>query len=59
MMLKGKSIPLTDHGGPYGCKWSKMSHFLDNRLTDGLEVVRFTYRPAFASRKIPVNSVRV
>jgi hypothetical protein len=29
------------------------AHFLDNRLTDGGEVVSLTRRPPFASRKIP------
>jgi hypothetical protein len=37
--LKGKAIPVTGCEGPYGCETSKFPHFLDNRLTDGDEVV--------------------
>jgi hypothetical protein len=36
---KGKAIPVTDHGGPQGCETSRLPHFLDNRFTDGGEVV--------------------
>jgi hypothetical protein len=43
---KGKAIPVTDHGGPYGFETSRIPHFLDNRLTDGSEVVRLTSQPA-------------
>jgi hypothetical protein len=35
----GKAIPVTGRGGPYGCETSRIPHFLDNRLTDGAEVV--------------------
>jgi hypothetical protein len=35
------------------CKTSKLPHFLDNRLTDGGEVVSLTRRPLFSRRKIP------
>jgi hypothetical protein len=35
---KGKAIPVTGSGGPYGCERSRLPHFLDNRLTDGGEV---------------------
>jgi hypothetical protein len=51
---------LTDLGGPYGCQTSRLPLFLDNRLTDGGEVVRLTHRPPFISRKFLVLlSVRV
>jgi hypothetical protein len=30
---------------------SRSSHFLDNRVTDGGEVVSLTLRPSFASQK--------
>jgi hypothetical protein len=36
---KGKAIPVTGHGVPYGCETSRIPHFLDNRLTDGNDVV--------------------
>jgi hypothetical protein len=42
---KGKAIPVTGSGGPYGCETSRLPHFLDTRLTDG-EVVSLTRRPA-------------
>jgi hypothetical protein len=38
----GKAIPVT---GREGCETSRLSHFLDNRLTDGGEVVSVTRRP--------------
>jgi hypothetical protein len=36
---KGKAIPVTGRGGPYGCEMLRFSYFLDNRLTDGDTVV--------------------
>jgi hypothetical protein len=51
--VKGKSVPVTGRGGPQGCETSKLPHFLDNRLTDGGEVVSLTRRPPFIPRKIP------
>jgi hypothetical protein len=38
-MYKGKAIPEPIRGGPQGCEMSRLPHFLDNRLTDGGEVV--------------------
>jgi hypothetical protein len=35
------------------CETSRLPHFLDNRLTDGGEVVSLTRRPPFTLRKIP------
>jgi hypothetical protein len=35
--IKRKTVPLTGHGGPQGCERSRLSHFLDSRLTDGSE----------------------
>jgi hypothetical protein len=29
------SVPVTGVGGPLGCETPKLSHFLENRLTDG------------------------
>jgi hypothetical protein len=39
MQVKGKAIPVTGRGGPQGCETSRLSHFLDNRLTDGDKVI--------------------
>jgi hypothetical protein len=51
--VKDKAIPITGLGGPQGCETSRPPHFLDNRLTDGGEVVRVTHRLPFTPRKIP------
>jgi hypothetical protein len=50
---KGKIIPVTGGGGSKICETSRIPHFLDNRLTDGDEVVSLTRRPSFTPRKIP------
>jgi hypothetical protein len=50
---KGKAIPVTGRGGPYGCESSRLPHFLDNRHTDGGEFVILTLQPPFTPRKIP------
>jgi hypothetical protein len=39
MLKKGKAILVSGRGGPYGCETSRLTHYLDNRLTDGGEVV--------------------
>jgi hypothetical protein len=44
-MVKGKAILVTGRRGPQGCETSRLTHFLDNRLTDGGEVVSPTRRP--------------
>jgi hypothetical protein len=50
----GNAILVAGHDdGPYGCETSRIPHFLDNRLTDGGEVVNPTRRPPFTPRKIP------
>jgi hypothetical protein len=51
---KGKAIPVTGREGPEGCETSRLPHFLDNRLTDGCEVVSLTRRPLFTPGKFPV-----
>jgi hypothetical protein len=38
---KGNAIPVTGRRGPYGCELSRLP-LLDNRLTDGGEVVSLT-----------------
>jgi hypothetical protein len=48
---KGKAIPVTGRGGPYGCETSRLPHFLDSRLTDGGEVVSLTRQSPFTHRK--------
>jgi hypothetical protein len=47
--VKGKVIPVT---GREGLSTSRLPHFLDNRLTDGGEVVSLTRRLPFTPRKI-------
>jgi hypothetical protein len=44
---KGKLIPVTACGGPKSCETSRLPYFLDNRLTDGGEVVSLTRRTPF------------
>jgi hypothetical protein len=39
---KGKSIPVRGSRGPYGIEKSRLPHFLENRLTDGGEVISLT-----------------
>jgi hypothetical protein len=50
---KGKAIPVTGRGGPWGCETSRLPHILDNRITDGSEVVILKRRPLFTPRKFP------
>jgi hypothetical protein len=50
---KGKAIPVRGRGGPHDCETSRLAHLLENRLTDGGEVVSLTRRPPFTPRKIP------
>jgi hypothetical protein len=45
--VKGKAIPVTGRGGPQGCKTSGIPHFLENRPTDGGEVVSLMHRSPF------------
>jgi hypothetical protein len=57
---KIKAIPVTGRGGPWGSETSRLPHFLDNRLTDGGEVVSPTRRPPFTppGRFLVLISVR-
>jgi hypothetical protein len=48
-----KAIPVRACGGLYGCDTSRLPHFLDNRLTDGGEVVSLMRRPPLTPKKIP------
>jgi hypothetical protein len=45
LLLKRIAIPVTGRGYPQDFETSRLPHFLDNRLTDGGEVVN-TYAPA-------------
>jgi hypothetical protein len=49
---KVKAIPVTGRGGLYGCETSRFPNFLENRVTDGGEVVSLKRRPPFTPRKI-------
>jgi hypothetical protein len=49
---KGKAIPASGRGGPYGSETSRLPHFLDNRLTDGGEVI------SLMRKAIPVTGRR-
>jgi protoheme ferro-lyase len=42
--MESKSVLLTSHGGPKGCEMSRLTHFLDNWLTDGGKVVSLMSR---------------
>jgi hypothetical protein len=42
---KSKAIPVTDSGGLKGFELLRITDFLDNRLTDGSEVISLTRRP--------------
>jgi hypothetical protein len=56
---KVKAIPVTGRDGPYGCETSRLPYFLENRLTDGGEVVSLTHRPPFTpTRFLVLISVR-
>jgi hypothetical protein len=51
--LEKTSILVTGCGGPWDCETSRLSHFLDNRFTDGGKVVSLTRRPPFTPIKVP------
>jgi hypothetical protein len=48
---KSKAIPVTARGGPQGCETSRLPRFLDNRQTDGGEVVSLTHQQRFTPQK--------
>jgi hypothetical protein len=48
---KGKAILVTGREGPLGCETSRIPHFLENRLTDGGEVVNPMRRPPFTPQE--------
>jgi hypothetical protein len=49
---EGKATPVTARGGPQGCDKSRLSHFLESRLTYGGEVVSPTRRPPFTPQEV-------
>jgi hypothetical protein len=54
--VKGKAIPLlSGRGGPEGCERSRLPHFLNNRLTDGGEVVSPRLRPPFTAQEVLIS----
>jgi hypothetical protein len=56
---KCKVIPVMGCGGPKGCETLRLPHFLDNRLTDGGEVVSLhASRPLPPGRFLVLISVR-
>jgi hypothetical protein len=50
-VIKGKAIPIRGCEGPQDCETSRLPHFLDNRLTDGGEVVRLTCRSLYTHQE--------
>jgi hypothetical protein len=49
-----KAIPVTGRGGSYGYEMSRITHFLDNLLTDGGEIVSLRSRPLFTTSRFLV-----
>jgi hypothetical protein len=49
--IKSKAVSVTGRGGLYGCEMLRTLHCLDNRLTDGGEVVSLMHRPRSAPQK--------
>jgi hypothetical protein len=53
--IKSEAISVTKRRGLQGCESSRIPHFVDNRLTDGGEVVSLMRRPSFTPKEIPVT----
>jgi hypothetical protein len=53
LIIKGKAIPVMGRGDPYGCETSRLLHVLDNRFTDGGEVINLKHRSPYSPRNIP------
>jgi hypothetical protein len=47
------NLSLTGCGSLCRCKWLRLRHFMDNRLTDDGQDVSLTRRPPFTPRRIP------
>jgi hypothetical protein len=50
-MRLSKDILETGRGGPQDCETTRLPHFLDNRLTDGVKFVSLTRRPPFTTQE--------
>jgi hypothetical protein len=46
-----KKVKVPGREDPYGCETLRLPHYLDNRLTDGGNVVSFTRRQLFTPQK--------
>jgi hypothetical protein len=55
---RSKAIPVTGREDPYVRETSRFPHFLDNRLTDGCEVVSLTLRLLPPGRFLVLISIR-
>jgi hypothetical protein len=51
LSLKGKAIPVTGRRSPHSFETPMLPNFLNNRLTDGSEVVSLTCRLPFTPKK--------
>jgi hypothetical protein len=49
--IKSKTLRVTGCGGPWGSEMLRIPHYLENRLTDGSEVVSLTRRPHSTPQK--------
>jgi hypothetical protein len=52
--LRIKDILVAARGGPWGCEMLRVPYFLDNRLTDGGEVMSLMRWPPFTPRRFLV-----
>jgi hypothetical protein len=55
--IESKAVPVRDRENPKGCDTSRPSHFLDNRLRDGDDIVSFTRLKPFNSKKFAGTDV--
>jgi hypothetical protein len=44
-------MPVTMLRGPQGCETSRLPHFLDNRLTDGVQDISLKHRSLFTPQE--------
>jgi hypothetical protein len=48
---KSKAVPVTGRGGMHGCDMLRISHCIDNWLTDGGKDVSLTHLPSSTPQK--------